>query len=179
MLGVDEHCIAQYPGDFAVVLAAFDAEVSLSGPSGERKISFHDLHRPAGQPQTETTLRPGEVITTFHIPAGAWTRRSVYVKVRDRQSYEFAIASAAVGLGMEGDRVTAVRIGLGGMAYRPWRAEAAEEALVGKPLTEETAQAAARVALEGAVTHGYNDYKPELGRRTLVRALMQAKTLEA
>jgi xanthine dehydrogenase YagS FAD-binding subunit len=179
VLGVDERCISQYPGDFAVVLQAFDAKVALSGPGGERTLPFSDLHRPAGQPQLETTLRPGEIITAFHVPGGAWTRRSVYVKVRDRQSYEFAIASAAVGLEMDGDRVRGVRIGLGGMAYRPWRAMAAEEALVGKPLTEATAEAAARVALEGAVTHGHNDYKPELGRRTLVRALMQAKTMEA
>ena len=179
VLGVDDQCIALYPGDFAVGLAAFDAEVSLSGSAGERKIPFRELHRPAGQPQAETTLRPGEVITAFLIPAGPWARRSVYVKVRDRQSYEFAIASAVVGLQMDGDHVAAVRIALGGMAYRPWRAKAAEEALVGKVLTEETAGAAARIAFDGAVTHGHNDYKPELGRRTLVRALMQAKTLEA
>jgi xanthine dehydrogenase YagS FAD-binding subunit len=117
-------------------------------------------------------------MTAFLIPGGAAAKRSLYLKVRDRQSYEFAIASAAVGLDLDGGVVRAARIGLGGMAYRPWRAEAAEAALVGKPLTAETARAAAEVALLGAVTHGYNDYKPELGRRTLVRALLQAKMME-
>ncbi len=111
------------------------------------------------------------------MPAGAWTRRSTYVKVRDRASYEFAIASAAVALDMDGDVVRQARIGLGGMAYRPWRAHAAEALLAGKPLDDATAEAAARAALDGAVTHGQNDYKPELGRRTLVRALMTAQAM--
>ena len=99
--------------------------------------------------------------------------------MRDRASYEFAIASAAVALDLDGDVVRSARIGLGGMAYRPWRAREAEAILAGKPLTPETAEQAARAALAGAVTHGHNDYKPELGRRTVVRALMAAKTLEA
>ena len=179
VLGVDEQCIAQYPGDFGVVLAAFGAEVELAGPGGARRIPFQSLHRSAGQPHLEHTLQPGEVIVAFSIPGGPSARRSLYLKVRDRQSYEFAIASAAVGLDLEGGMVRQARIGLGGMAYRPWRAEAAEQVLVGKPLTEETAKAAADVALRGAVTHGYNDYKPELGRRSLVRALMQASEMEA
>jgi xanthine dehydrogenase YagS FAD-binding subunit len=179
VLGIDESCIAQYPGDFAVVLAAFAAEVDLAGPDGARHIPFEALHRPAGQPHLEHTLQPGEVILAFWIPGGALARRSLYLKIRDRQSYEFAIASAAVGLQLDGVVVTQARIGLGGMAYRPWRAEAAEAALVGKPLTEDNARAAAEIALQGAVTHGQNDYKPELGRRTLMRALIQASTMEA
>ena len=175
VLGVDQSCIAQSPGDFGVALAALDAQVELNGPQGPRRIAFSALHTPPqGQPHIETTLRPGEIITAFTIPAGGWTSRSVYLKVRDRASYEFAIASAAVALEMEGDRVQVARIGLGGMAYRPWRSPQAEAVLTGKPLTESTAEAAAAAALDGAVTHGDNDYKPELGRRTLVRALMQA-----
>jgi xanthine dehydrogenase YagS FAD-binding subunit len=177
VLGVDEACIAQYPGDFGVVLAAFGAEVELVGPAGSRRIPFSSLHRPAGQPHLEHTLQPGEVIIAFRIPSGAVAKRSVYLKIRDRQSYEFAISSAAVGLDLDGDEVKAVRIGLGGVAYRPWRAEAAEAALIGKPLTEDSAKAAAQIAFKGAVTHGDNDYKPELGRRTLVRALMQARAI--
>ena len=178
VLGVDGSCIAQYPGDWAVALIAFDTQVELTGPQGARTIPFAALHRPAnGQPHIETTLLPGEVITAFTIPAGAWTRRSTYVKVRDRASYEFAIASVAVALDMDGDVVRQARIGLGGMAYRPWRASKAEAALAGKTLDGPTAEAAAAAALEGAVTHGQNDYKPELGRRTVVRALMQAKTM--
>ena len=179
VLGVDQSCISQYPGDFAIPLVAFGAEVELSGAAGVRRIPFAALHRdPAGQPHIETSLQPGEVITAFHVPAGSWTRRSLYLKVRDRVSYEFAISSAAVGLDLDGDVVRQVRIGLGGMAYRPWRAESAEALLVGKPLTEETAEAAAREALTGAVTHGENDYKPELARRTLVRALLSARAME-
>ena len=175
VLGVDDSCISQYPGDLGVALIALGAELELSGPMGERRIAFADLHRPAGgRPHVETTLKPGELITAVTVPPGPWTRRSLYVKVRDRTSYEFAIASAAVALDMDGDVVRAARIGLGGMAYRPWRSAEAEAALASKLLTEQSAQEAARIALQGAVTHGHNDYRPELGRRTLVRALMAA-----
>ncbi len=111
--------------------------------------------------------------------AAPWTSRSVYIKVRDRASYEFAIASAAVALDLDGDRVRHVRIGLGGMAYRPWRAAEAEAALSGRALTETSAAAAADVALQGARTHGKNDYKPSLARRTIVRALLRAKAMPA
>jgi xanthine dehydrogenase YagS FAD-binding subunit len=178
VLGVDTSCISQYPGDFGVVLAAFDAEVELNGPSGLRRLAFTALHRPVGgQPHIETNLRPGEIITAFTIPAGEWTRRSLYLKVRDRSSYEFALASAAVGLDMDGETVREARIGLGGVAYRPWRSHEAEAALVGKSLSEAAAEAAAEAAFAGAVTHGGNDFKPELGRRTLVRALLEAQAL--
>jgi xanthine dehydrogenase YagS FAD-binding subunit len=180
VLGAEESCISQYPGDFAVALAAFGSDVEISGPGGARRLPFAALHRPAeGKPHIETTLRPGEVITSFTIPAGPWARRSVYVKVRDRASYEFASASAAVGLTMDGDVVREVRIGLGGVAYRPWRSREAEAALAGKPLTEANAEVAAQAAFAGAVTRGGNEFKPELGRRTLVRALLQAKAMPA
>lgn len=180
VLGVDESCISQYPGDFAVALAAFDASVEVSGPAGERRFAFEALHRPAdGTPHIETTLLPGEVITGFSLPAGPWARRSLYVKVRDRASYEFASASAAVGLAMDGDIVREARIGLGGVAYRPWRSREAEAALTGKPLTEANAETAAHAAFADAITHGGNEFKPELGRRTLVRALLQAQALPA
>ncbi len=179
VLGVGENCIAQYPGDLGVVLIALRAEVRLAGPMGERTIPFAALHRPLdATPHIETTLQAGEIITGFRVPAGSWNKRSVYVKIRDRASYEFAIASAAVALELDGDVVRTCRIGLGGMAYRPWRAETAEQLLVGKPLTEASAQAAAHAALQGAITHGHNDNKPDLAKRTLVRALLQAKALE-
>ncbi len=178
VLGVDESCISQYPGDFAVALMALDAQLEVYGPQGSRRMAFASLHTPpAGRPHVETTLRSGEIITGFFISASPWNRRSVYLKVRDRSSYEFAIASAAVALDLDGDRVRAARIGLGGMAYRPWRSTDAEDALSGKTLTEATATEAASVALQSAKTHGGNDYKPELARRTLVRALLQAKAL--
>ena len=179
VLGVDDSCIAQYPGDLGVALAALGAQIELSGRSRSRLMAFEDLHRPAhGRPDAETALEPGELIMAFQVPAGPWTRRSVYLKIRDRASYEFALASAAVALDLDGGTVRAARIGLGGVAYRPWRAHEAEALLTGKPLTEATAQAAAEVAFAAAVTHGGNDFKPELGRRTLVRALIQARDLE-
>jgi xanthine dehydrogenase YagS FAD-binding subunit len=180
VLGVDDSCIAQYPGDFAVALVALDAQAELSGPHGQRVVSVESLHRPPnGAPHLDNTLAAGELITAFRVPAGGWTRRSLYLKIRDRASYEFAIASAAVALLMDDEVVREVRIGLGGMAYRPWRAREAEALLLGKPLTEQAAEQAARAALAGAVTHGHNAYKPELGRRTIVRALLQAKAMEA
>jgi xanthine dehydrogenase YagS FAD-binding subunit len=180
VLGGDRSCIAQYPGDFAVALAALGAQVELLGPGGGRLIAFEALHRAAdGAPHIETTLRPGELILGFRAPAGPGTRRSLYLKIRDRDSYEFALASAAVALELEGGAVRQARIGLGGVAYRPWRAREAEQVLVGQSLTEVSATAAARAAFDGAVTHGGNDFKPELGRRTLVRALLQAAALEA
>ncbi len=177
VLGVDNNCISQYPGDWAVALVALDAQVEVSDRRGSRLTPFASLHRPAGEPHLETYLRPGDVITAFIVPAGPWTQRSLYLKVRDRASYEFAIASAAVALELDGDLVRQVRIGLGGMAYRPWRAHAAEAFLTTKPLTEANAEMAAAAEFRGAITNGHNDYKPELGRRTIVRALMQAKTM--
>jgi xanthine dehydrogenase YagS FAD-binding subunit len=178
VLGVDQSCIAQYPGDFATALIALDAQLQLHGPQGPRRIALAELHRPPnGTPHIETTLHSAEIITEIFVPAGEWNRCSLYVKVRDRASYEFAIASAAVALAMQGDRVRAVRLALGGMAYRPWRAAEAEQLLIGKSLNEATAQAAAAEALKGAQTHGHNDYKPELARRTIVRALIEANAL--
>ena len=178
ILGIDDSCIAQYPGDLGVVLAALEARVDLTGPGGPRQIPFAALHTLAmGRPHIETTLREGEIITQFRIPVDAVTRRSVYVKVRDRASYEFAISSAAVALELEGEVVRQVRIGLGGMAYKPWRSLEGERALSDKPLTEATMAAAATAALAGANTHGFNDYKPELARRTLVRALKEAQAM--
>jgi xanthine dehydrogenase YagS FAD-binding subunit len=182
VLGTSEHCIASYPGDFAVPLAAFGTSVELLGPGGARRtLPFEELHRtPGDTPHLETNLQPGELITGFQVPAGAWTRRSLYLKVRERDSYAFALASAAVGLELDGDgTVVNVRIGLGGVATKPWRAHAAEQALTGKALTETNAEAAAAAAFAGAATHGGNDYKPELGRRTLVRALLEAGGMES
>jgi xanthine dehydrogenase YagS FAD-binding subunit len=178
ILGVDDSCIAQYPGDFAVALIALDAKVDLTGSQGPRTISFADLHTPPnGTPHIETTLRPGEIITAFHVPAAPWMRRSLYLKIRDRESYEFAISSVALALDLRGDSITEARIGLGGMAYRPWRARDAEALLAGQPLTEAAAERAAAAAVAGARSHGHNDYKPELAKRTLVRALLEVRTL--
>lgn len=180
VLGVSDACIASYPGDFGQALAALDATVEILGPGGARVLPFEQLHRPPGDsPHLETNLRQGELITGFHVPAGAWTRRSMYLKIRDRQSYEFAAASAAVALHMERGVVRQARIAVGGMTAKPWRARAAEAALVGQTITEQSADVAAAAAFAGASTHGHNDFKPTLGRRTLVRALVQTAAMEA
>ena len=178
ILGTDSSCIAQYPGDFGVALIALDASVEVSGPRGVRRLPFRELHvGPAAHPDIETSLRAGEIITEFHVPGGSWTARSLYLKVRDRSSYEFAISSCAVAMALEGETARGVRLGLGGMAYRPWRAHEAETILNGKPLTDALARKAAAAALEGAKTHGHNDYKRELAQRVIVRALLEAKSM--
>jgi xanthine dehydrogenase YagS FAD-binding subunit len=178
VLGVSEKCIATYPGDFAQALIGLDAAVDVLGPNGQRVIRFADLHTSSDQPHVETTLKPGELITGFTVPAGPWTRRSLYLKVRDRESYEFGLATAAVALDLRDGIVNEARIGLGGVAYKPWRADQAEAALKGQRLDAASAKAAARTAFAGAKSHGENDYKIDLGQRTLVRALLQASAME-
>ena len=179
VLGVSDHCIAAYPGDFAQALVALDATVDILGPAGARVLPFERLHRPPGDtPHVETVLAPGEMITGFSVPAGPWTRRSLYLKVRDRESYEFGIATAAVALDLEDGMVRQARIALGGVAAKPWRAHEAEGMLAGHQLDEALAAQAAEAAFVGARTHGDNAFKPELGRRTLVRALLAAGRME-
>jgi xanthine dehydrogenase YagS FAD-binding subunit len=179
VLGVSDHCIATYPGDFGQALIALDASVDIAGPGGPRTIPFAKLHRqPADRPDQETTLRPGELIVSFTVPAAPWSRRSLYLKVRDRESYEFALASAAVALDLRDGTVHEARIALGGASTVPWRAQEAEAALRGKPLDETTTAAAADAAFAGAKGHGHNDFKIDLGKRTLSRALQQAAALE-
>jgi len=178
VLGVGEHCISVYPGDFAQALVALDATVETLAPAGERTLRFESLHLGPERPELETALLPGELITGFVVPSGPWTQRSTYVKVRDRESYEFALASAAVGLHLQGSRVLAARIALGGVAYRPWRAHQAEALLTGRMLSDSSAAAAAHTAFAAAITREDNAFKVELGRRTLVRALLQAQAME-
>jgi xanthine dehydrogenase YagS FAD-binding subunit len=179
VLGVSDQCIASYPGDFAQALLALDARVEIDGPQSGREIPFASLHRPPGKtPHIETTLAPGELITAFRVPAAPWARRSLFLKIRDRASYEFALASAAVALDLEGGTVKQVRIALGGVAALPWRAKEAEVQLNGKQLDEQTIEAAATAAFAQAQTREHNAFKVELGKRTLVRALRQTAALE-
>jgi xanthine dehydrogenase YagS FAD-binding subunit len=173
VLGTSDHCIANYPGDLAVALAALDAEVDL----GSRKVPVEQFFLAPGEtPERETVLAPGEMITAIEIPRSKAAENSIYLKVRDRQSYEFASASAAVGLELEADGRTVrdIRVALGGVATRPWRAKAVEQALVGKALDAETIAAASRLAMEGAVSHGDNHYKIELAPRVVARAIRTA-----
>jgi xanthine dehydrogenase YagS FAD-binding subunit len=177
VLGVSDHCISAYPGDFAQALVALEATVDILAATGPRSLHFEALHLGSEHPASETALLPGELITGFVVPAGPWSQRSTYVKVRDRESYEFALASAAVALHLQGSRVLAVRIGLGGVAYKPWRSHEAESALIGQALDEASAEAAARAAFAAANSREGNAFKIELGRRTLVRALLQAQAM--
>jgi xanthine dehydrogenase YagS FAD-binding subunit len=172
VLGTSEACIATHPSDMAVALVALDAAVRTAGPQGERVIPIAELHRlPGGHPEIETTLAPGELITAVEIPALPFAARSLYVKVRDRASYAFALASAAVAVDLDKGVVRDARVALGGVGTVPWRSRAAEDALHGKPAGAATYRAAAEAALAGAVPREHNAFKIELARRTLVRAL--------
>jgi xanthine dehydrogenase YagS FAD-binding subunit len=171
VLGTSESCIATYPGDLAVALMAFDGVVHL----GDRQVLVDDFFLlPGDTPAREHAIAPGEVITAITVPAYAAARRSTYLKVRDRQSYEFAAASAAVGLALEADGRTIrdVRVALGGVATKPWRAREVEAALRGKPLEPDTVARASRLAVEGAVDHGANRFKIDLAPRVVARAIL-------
>lgn len=180
VLGVSKHCIAAYPGDFAQALIALDATVDIIGIRGSRTIPFAALHhRPGRTPHIETALQDGDMIASFFVPAAPWTRRSLFLKVRDRESFEFALASAAVALDVRNGRVRAARIALGGVATVPWRARQAEAALAGKRIDDESAKAAATAAFAGARRHEHNAFKITLGKRTLIRALTEAAAMDA
>ncbi len=177
ILGTSPHCIASYPGDWAQALVALDADVEVLGAGGSKVIKFSELHRlPGATPHLETHLAPDDLITGFVVKGGPWPR-SRYVKVRDRESYEFGAATAAVALKLDGQNVQEARIGLGGVATVPWRANAAEAVLQGKMLDETSAIAAAEAAFAGAQTRSDNAYKLKLGKATLVRALLEAKEM--
>jgi xanthine dehydrogenase YagS FAD-binding subunit len=174
VLGTSDACIAIYPGDFAVALVAFDARVIVRGAT-ERSIPADDFFLLPGQtPHLETRLVPGEMIVGIEVPRSAAMRRSHYLKVRDRASYEFAAASAAVGLDMEADGRTIrdVRIALGGVATKPWRLRAVEASLKGRTLDEATLRAAAAATADGAKSSGHNAFKIDLAPKVVARALM-------
>jgi xanthine dehydrogenase YagS FAD-binding subunit len=179
VLGTSGQCIASYPGDFAQALIALDAMVDMAGPSGLRRMPFAELHRqPRDRPEIETVIQPGELIVSFFLPATPLARRSVFLKVRDRESYEFALASAVVGLDLNDGVVRDARIALGGVATVPWRAAEAEAILKGKVLDEGVRNAAAQAAFSGAYAREHNGFKIELGKRTLKRAIAQAAVME-
>jgi len=176
LLGGSDACIAVYPGDLAVALIAFDAKIDVLGQDGQRTIAVEELHRePGASPEIETTLRPGELIARIRVPKTPMGRTSTYHKIRDRESYAFALTSAAVALEMDGDIVRAARIAIGGIATRPWRARAAEQLLVGRALTKQAAREAGDAALQGAKPGRDNGFRIELGARTVADALMIAK----
>jgi xanthine dehydrogenase YagS FAD-binding subunit len=177
VLGTSDQCIATYPGDFAQALIALDATVEITGKSGVRTVAFAELHKaPGNLPQIETTLMPGELISAFSIQ-GRWPR-STYLKVRDRQSYEFALSSAAVALDVQDGTVRDARLALGGVATIPWRAREAEALLNGQKLDNALASQIAESAFAGATARKHNAFKIALGKRVVSRALHQAATME-
>jgi xanthine dehydrogenase YagS FAD-binding subunit len=176
LFGGSEACIATYPGDWGVALAAFDALVDTVSPRGQRTIPLLDLHRLPGEiPNIETVLEPDELIVRIRVPVTPAGRASTYQKVRDRESYAFATVSAAVAVRIEGGRVQDARIALGGVATKPWRATAAERSLLGEGLTPETAQRASVLAFADAKPRKANRFKMSLGPKTVAQALMIAQ----
>ncbi|HEY1544564.1 MAG TPA: xanthine dehydrogenase family protein subunit M [Xanthobacteraceae bacterium] len=179
VLGTSDDCIASYPGDFAQALIALDARVELLGADGARVVPFASLHRPpGGTPEIETVLRPGDMIAGFQVAVAPWMRRSLYLKVRDRESYEFALASAAVALDMRDEKVAEARIALGGVATVPWRAKEAEDALRGQAIDDNTLAAVAQTAFARARPRKHNAFKVALGQRTLIRALRATAAMQ-
>ena len=178
VLGGSSQCIAVHPSDMAVAMLALDAVVHVRGPQGERSIPLGDFHLlPGAHPERESILRRGELITSVDLPALAWSRRSHYRKVRDRASFAFALASAAVALDVRDGTIRDARIVLGGVATKPWRSKPAEQALVGHAPSVAAFRSAAEVALAGAVPRSENAFKIELAKRTIVRALATVAAL--
>jgi xanthine dehydrogenase YagS FAD-binding subunit len=176
ILGHSEHCVATHPSDLAVALAAFDAVVHVVGRNGERELPLVDLHRlPGDQPERDTVLEPGELVTAVELPRLEVARRSLYRKVRERASFEFALVSVAAALEVSDGRVADARIALGGVAHKPWRAGRAEQALLGQPATEESFARAAEAELEQAEPLSDNAYKAPLARNTIVATLRELR----
>jgi xanthine dehydrogenase YagS FAD-binding subunit len=176
ILGTSEHCVATHPSDMAVALIALDAVVHLEGRDGARSIALTDFYRlPGEQPDIETVLRPGELITAIELPPLALARNSTYRKVRDRASYAFALISVAAALEVKDGRVTDLRLALGGVAHKPWRATKAEAALIGQPASEVRFLAAADAELSDAVPLPLNAFKIELAKRTIAAVLGELK----
>jgi xanthine dehydrogenase YagS FAD-binding subunit len=175
VLGGSDRCIATHPSDMAVALVALDAVVHIQGEDGERTVPVGEFHLlPGNTPHLETVVQPGELITYVTVPNSPFAARSAYVKLRDRASYEFALASAAAALDLEGDRIRSVRLALGGVATKPWRSPEAERVLHGATADETTVRAAADAAMQGATPHRHNAFKIELAKRAIVRALENA-----
>jgi xanthine dehydrogenase YagS FAD-binding subunit len=175
ILGASDACIAVNPSDMSVALHALDAIVCVKGPAGERQIPVRDFHRlPGDTPEVDTALAAGELITAVDLPPSAFAAHSRYLKVRDRASYAFALVSVAAALELRDGVMQDARLALGGVAHKPWRVDAAEAALRGKPPLEEHFEAAAKAALAGAQPRQHNGFKIELARRAIVRALRTA-----
>ena len=175
ILGASPECIATHPSDMCVALSALGATVRVRGGKGERSIAFAEFHRlPGKSPEVDTNLRPDELILSIDLPRSPYAAHSAYIKARDRASYAFALVSAAAALELEGNTIRSARLSLGGVAHKPWRSEAAEHMLVGKPADEASFRAAANQAVAGAHTYEHNAFKVEMAKNTIVRAFTVA-----
>ena len=175
ILGASDDCVAVNPSDMCVALAALEAVVIVAGPAGERRIDFADFHRlPGDTPERDNELADDELIVAVELPAEGFAAHSRYLKIRDRASYAFALVSVAAALELDGGSIRAARIALGGVAHKPWRRKEAEDALIGKPASDESFAVAAELLLEGARPLAHNGFKVELARRAIVRALGDA-----
>jgi len=175
ILGASENCIATNPSDMCIALAALDATVHIQSPKGSRAVAFRDFHvLPGNTPQRETVLEPGDLITHVTLPPPISGSKHLYLKLRDRASYEFALASAAVVLTIAGGNITQARIALGGVGTKPWRSPEAEAALTGKAANDATFRQAAEAALRNAKPQSENGFKIELAKRCLTHALRTA-----
>lgn len=172
VLGTSQNCIASHPSDMAVAMAALDAVIVTRGPNGVRRIAFTEFHlEPGDHPERENVLEPGEIITSVELPPLPYAAHSQYLKVRDRASYAFALASTAAALDISGGVIKEARIALGGVGTKPWRAFTAEKLLVGKAPTLESFRAAAEAEMKPAKGYGNNSFKIEFAKRTMVRCL--------
>ncbi len=175
VLGTSEHCIATNPSDMNVAMAALEATVHVQGPKGTRAVSIGDFHLlPGGTPQRETVLEPGDLVTHVTLPPPIAGSNQVYLKLRDRASYEFALASAAVVITVAGGTMTRARVALGGVGTKPWRSPEAESALVGQIANATSFRHAADAAMRGATPQSENAFKIELAKRCLTHALHTA-----
>ncbi|HEY2392701.1 MAG TPA: xanthine dehydrogenase family protein subunit M [Candidatus Angelobacter sp.] len=175
VLGGSDQCIATHPSDMAVALVALDAMVHIRSAKGERKIAAGEFHLlPGSTPHLETVVEPGELITYVTIPSSKFAAKSAYIKLRDRASYEFALASAGAALELQGNKIHTARLVLGGVATRPWRSAEAEHILTGATADERTFHAAAEAAMKSAKAYKYNGFKIELAKRAITRALSSA-----
>jgi xanthine dehydrogenase YagS FAD-binding subunit len=175
ILGTSAHCIATHPSDMCVALAALDARVHVAGGAGERTIPFEYLHRlPGDTPDLDANLRAGEIVTAVELPPNGFAENFTYLKIRDRLSFAFALVSVAVALELDEGNIKEARLALGGVAHKPWRDRDAEGTLKGKRPTEANLSRAADALLQGARGFGHNDFKIELARRAILRALGQA-----
>jgi xanthine dehydrogenase YagS FAD-binding subunit len=174
VLGTSDSCIATHASDLAVALVALETVVHVASARGTRDVPLETFYTlPGSTPEVENVLRPDELITGITVPRSPWAAHSLYVKVRDRQSYEFALTSAAVALQVRGRTIAQARVAVGGVGTRPWRLPAVERALTGRPATSATFEAAVVRAADGAQPREHNAFKPALLRRTLVRALTE------